>query len=84
MLAAVLTWFAGSGASLLLGFVGGVIKDLVADARNRQALEDKARAETQRDQAQATSTALEASLKAAVDAPKNIPDAIKALREGRE
>lgn len=84
MLAAILTWLAGSGASLLLGFVGGVIKDLVADSRNRQALEDKARAEAERDQTQATNVALEASLDAAVNAPKNIPDAIKSLREGRE
>lgn len=83
MLTAVLTWLGTSGASLILGFIGGVIKDMVADSRNRQALEDKARAETQLEQARATQAATEAQLDAAINtAPRSSSDAIERLKKG--
>ena len=80
----ILTWLMSSGASLILGFAAQVIKDMVADARNRQAIEDLATARAERDQTKGTLAATQASLDAAVNAPKNVPDAIKALREGIE
>ena len=84
MLSVLLAWLVESGAGLLLGAIAGVVKDLVIDARNRKSIEELARAETQRDQYRDLATTKEAELKAAVDAPKNVPDAVKALREGKE
>lgn len=84
MLTAILTWLGTSGATMLLGFIGGVIKDMVQDSRNRAALEDKARAEAERDQARGTIAAQQAELDAAVTAPKTVDEAIKSLREGKE
>lgn len=75
---------ASSIASLLLGFLGKFLMDYVKDSKDRKAVNDVAAARAEAEQAKNTNTALQASLDAAVNAPKNVPDAVKALREGQE
>ncbi len=81
MLSTVAGWLASTGASLILGWVAALIKDLIDDRRNRQALERAATAE--RDAAQAKETArIQAEL--ADQAAKRLePDqAISRLEDG--
>lgn len=71
-----------AGAFLKEGFLA--LQTYLGSLRAEQAQRDLGRVEAERDHAKATNEALEASLQASVDAPKSVPDAIMALREGRE
>lgn len=46
MLSAILTWLASSGASLILGFLAQVIRDVAADRRASQSQRDLGAAQT--------------------------------------